>query len=108
VSSSSSTSSRSSKHAKQTFTITYTDKGFQPSFLSVRAGDVVKFRNQSPIGMWVASNPHPTHTDYIEFDAGNSVNANGEYSFTFNRVGVWGFHNHLNPNHQAVISVDVQ
>lgn len=107
-SSSSSRSSSSSKHAAQTYIITYTDNGFQPSFLAVRVNDVVKFRNQSTVGMWIASNPHPTHSDYPELDQRASVNAGGEYAFTFKKVGVWGFHNDLKLSTQAVISVDPQ
>ncbi len=108
TSSRSSKSSSSSRRTVQTFILTYTDNGFQPSFIAVRSGDIVKFRNQSTVGMWVASNPHPTHSDYSEFDQRRSVNANAEYSFTFTKVGVWGFHNHEKSNHQAVISVDPQ
>ncbi len=105
-SSSSLRSSSSSAQAVQTFIVQYTDTGFQPSFLSVRVGDTVKFRNQSSLGMWVASNPHPTHGEYPEFDQRTSVGAGGEFSFRFSKVGAWGFHNHLNPGHQAVVSVD--
>lgn len=103
---SSSSSSSSSSHVSKTFTIKYTDTGFEPSVLSIRQGDVIKFRNDSEFGMWVASNPHPSHSDYPEFDERTSVGQSIEYFFTFNRVGTWGYHNHNNPNHQAVIVVD--
>lgn len=105
-SSSSRSSSSSSKYAPVTYIITYTDNGFQPSFLRIRLNDIVKFRNQSTIGMWVASNPHPEHSDYSEFDQKKSVNPGGEFSFTFKRVGVWGFHNDVKISSQGVISVD--
>jgi len=107
-SSSSRSSLSSSKYAAKTYIITYTDNGFQPSFLAVRVNDIVKFRNQSTVGMWIASNPHPTHSDYPELDQRASVNAGGEYTFTFKKVGVWGFHNHIKLSTQAVISVDPQ
>lgn len=106
--SSSSSSSSSSSIAAQTYILNYTNTGFQPSFVSIRNGDSVKFRNQSDIGMWVASNPHPTHNDYPEFDQHASIAKGGEFTFRFSKSGVWGFHNHMNANHQAVVSVDSQ
>lgn len=105
---SSRSSSSSSSISSTTYILQYTNTGFQPSFISIRSGDSVKFRNQSDSNMWVASNPHPTHDDYPEFDQHTSVAKNGEFTFRFWKSGVWGFHNHLNQNHQAVISVDTQ
>ncbi len=101
-------SSSSSKHAAQTYTLYYTENGFQPSFVTIHVGDKVKFRNQFEIEMWVASNAHPTHTEYPEFDQHTSVGKNGDFTFTFTKSGVWGFHNHLRPEHQGVVSVDPQ
>lgn len=105
-SSRSSSSSSSSKRAVQTYNINYTDTGFQPSFIAIRVGDKIRFRNESGADMWVASNDHPFHDDYVEFDAHGSVGRYGEYIFTFDRVGTWGFHNHVNHVHEGVVSVD--
>lgn len=105
-SSSSSSRSSSSRRTVQTYFVTYTNTGFQPSFLSIRAGDKIRFRNESDTDMWVASNDHPFHDDYPEFDAHGSVRRYGEYTFTFDRVGTWGFHNHANHVHEGVVSVD--
>jgi plastocyanin len=88
------------------FDVHYTDTGFQPSLLTVRKGDVVTFTNDSNVGMWVASNPHPTHTDYPELNMHTSVGKDSKFIFTFDKTGTWGYHNHLNQNHQAVIVVD--
>lgn len=105
-SSSSSKSSSSSSHISQTFTVKYTSSGWQPSILSIHQGDVVKFHSESDTFMWVASNPHPTHGDYPEFDERTGVAKGVDFYFTFNKIGTWGYHNHNNPNHQAVIIVD--
>ena len=100
-------SSSSSTRTPQTYIIHFTGSGgFQPSFLYLRSGDTVKFRNDSTALMWVASNPHPTHTDLSTFDAHGSIGKNGEYSFTFTRTGAFGYHNHNNPNQQGVVVVD--
>lgn len=49
--------------------VTYTDSGFSPNNLTIKNGQTVTFKNEGPGDMWVASAPHPTHTDYPEFDA---------------------------------------
>ena len=90
--------------------ITYTDDGFSPSELTVAVGTEVRFVNSSSGNFWPASAIHPTHTVYpgsnislcgtadalIAFDACGGIAAGGSYSFTFDEVGEWGYHNHLN------------
>jgi len=62
----------------------------------IKKGDTVTFVNKSSIGMWVASGPHPTHTNYPAFDEKATVSNGGSWSFTFDLVGSWGYHNHKN------------
>ncbi|OGM95185.1 hypothetical protein A2524_03875 [Candidatus Wolfebacteria bacterium RIFOXYD12_FULL_48_21] len=85
--------------------VRYTSTGFSPAPLAVSAGDTVVFRNESTAGMWVASAPHPVHTDYPGFDAMRPYAQGESYSFTFTRVGTWKYHNHLNPTHYGSIVV---
>lgn len=82
--------------------VDYTDSGFSPATLTVKVGDTVKFVNKSANPMWVASNPHPTHTDLPGFDEKSTAT---EYSYTFTKVGSWGFHNHRNPSDGGTIVV---
>lgn len=86
--------------------VIYTDSGFSPGTLTIKQGQTVTFENQSSSGMSVASNPHPTHTDYPEFDQYKSSQRGQQtYTFTFEKVGRWGFHNHLNPSSGGTIIV---
>ncbi len=75
--------------------VTYTDSGFAPNTITIKKGDTVKFLNQSSRKMWVASDPHPTHTNYPEFDEKTAVANGGSYQFTFTKIGSWGYHNHF-------------
>lgn len=85
--------------------VTYADSGFSPASLTVKAGDTVTFKNDSSKMMWVASTPHPTHTDLPGFDGLKGI-ANGEtYSYTFAKMGTWKFHNHLFPKDGGSIIV---
>jgi len=68
------------------------------------------FKNESANPTWPASAMHPTHTVYpgsdIQkcgtpeagkiFDACRGLNTGETWSFQFNEVGKWNFHDHLN------------
>jgi plastocyanin len=94
----------------QNVTVTYTDQGFSPQKVTVPQGATVTFVNQSSRSMWVASAPHPAHTGYdgtsrtehcatgytgaAPFDECANGTPDTSWSFTFDKVGTWPFHNH--------------
>lgn len=86
--------------------VTYGDVGFSPSVLRVKVGATVTFKNGESETMWVASNPHPIHTDYSGFDAKRGYAKGESYSFTFAKSGTWKYHNHLNPSEGGTIVVE--
>lgn len=92
--------------AAHTLAVTYTGNGFSPSSITIKAGDTVVFTNRSAGPLWVASAPHPTHTDYSEFDAREGVGPGRTYAFTFARAGRWGYHNHLKASDRGVVIVE--
>ncbi len=77
-------------------TVTVTSSGFSPAVVTVKVGDTVTFVNNDSGAHWPASNPHPTHTGLSGFDALRGLTAGQSYSFTFTRVGTFGYHDHLN------------
>ena len=99
-------------------TITYTNQGFSPESVTVPSGATVTFVNQSSNKMWVASDPHPTHQGYdgttrsqhcaagytgpAPFD---QCSAGDSFSFTFIKIGTWGYHNHGAPSNKGSITV---
>lgn len=87
------------------YEILYTADGFAPAVLSITAGDTVTFVNNSKESFWPASNNHPTHTAYPEFDAKAKIEDGKTYEFTFTKSGEWGYHNHLNPKMVGVVVV---
>lgn len=78
----------------QTVAVTYTNTGFSPATVTINKGDTVTFENKGTQNMWVASNPHPAHTDYSVFDAKRSYTPGESYSFTFSETGTFPFHDH--------------
>lgn len=102
-------------------TVNITDAGFNPSTLTIKAGETVKFVNSdSSTGHWPASAIHPTHTAYpgsdIEkcggeeastiFDACKSLKNGESWSFTFTEKGEWSYHDHLSPGSTGKIIVE--
>lgn len=95
------------------YAVVYTDTGFLPPSLEIKRGDTVTFENRSTKGMWPASAMHPTHKEYpttggcigSTFDACKSVLPKEEWSFTFDKVGTWRYHNHVNSSHYGSIIV---
>jgi plastocyanin len=95
----------SAEEGPKSITISYTNNGFQPSDLgTINVGDKVTFMNNSSGQMFVASDPHPSHTNYPEFES-SSLGPGQSYSFTFQKTGTWGFHNHNNSSHKGTVTV---
>lgn len=85
--------------------VTYTDSGFNPSTILISKGGVVSFVNKSSSAFWPASNNHPSHLLYPEFDSKRSIPSGESYDFTFEKVGSWGFHDHLKSSMTGTITV---
>jgi plastocyanin len=98
---------RPTTNVENVTTVTYTDSGFSPQTVTVDVGDTVRWESEASSPMWVGSDQHPTHTEY----SGNSLNQhceNGDqteaafdqcstgetFTFTFEKAGEWGYHNH--------------
>lgn len=86
--------------------VMYSDTGFATPEIHVKVGDTVVFSRNSVGELRVASDPHPQHTDYPGFDSVDSIPDYGTYSFTFTKVGSWGYHNHFLPSQKGVIVVE--
>lgn len=56
--------------------------------------------------MWVASDPHPQHSDLPEFDSLKAIPQGESYLYTFTQKGTWGYHDHLNPSALGTIVVE--
>jgi len=96
-----------------TVKITYTDQGFAPAIVTIKKGDTVTWLNKGTKDMWPASAQHPTHGAYPEsggcleskFDACVHIVPGQSWSFIFNQIGEWGFHDHLTPQFFGNITV---
>lgn len=101
--------------------VTYSSAGFAPHDVTVKKGEAVMWTNASGEGMQVASDSHPSHTGYDgtsrkehcadgaapSFDECVAATAGGQWSFTFNKAGVWKYHNHANEIFGGTVTVTV-
>lgn len=86
--------------------VTYnTADGFFPAEVTIKKGGSVSWTNSSDGQMWIATGPHPAHTGYSNTalaqhcpdtaEAAFDQCSNGAtYTFKFDKVGTWPYHNH--------------
>jgi len=100
-------------------TIVYSDSGFSPRTLEVERGTTVIFKNNSSQNFWPASAVHPIHSAYPNsslsfcgtarainaFDACQGIAVGGEFSFVFNEIGTWAYHDHLEARQVGTIII---
>jgi len=95
-------------------TIEITSSGFNPSTLTVSKGTTVTFITMDEGSYWPASASHPSHTVYpteggcigSTFDACEGLSQSDTFEFTFDEVGEWGYHDHLNPGLRGTVTVE--
>lgn len=102
-----STSSNQNTNASTTSagqSVSVISSGYSPATVTVKAGTVVTWTNNSGGNIFIASDPHPTHTDLPALSSGTVANG-GTYSFTFTQKGTWGYHDHLDPTTKGTVIV---
>ena len=93
--------------APMSATVTYNGDSFSPQEVTIKKGGTVRWINTSGGEMWVASAQHPSHLVYsgtarqehcpdASGTAFDQCTGGSDYSFTFTKVGTWGYHDHLN------------
>lgn len=78
---------------------------FDPAEITIKKGTTVEFKNVDTQPHWPASDIHPTHTIYPEFDPQKPIDTGQSYLFTFQKVGNWKDHDHLIPSIRGTVVV---
>lgn len=100
--------------------ISYDENGFSPSTLTIKAGETVTFKNNGTRSMWPATAMHPAHRGYsgtslsehcpdtanVTFDACRSYLPGESWPFTFQKVGTWPYHDHVNGGFYGKVVVE--
>ena len=102
----------------KTVTVMYTSAGFSPKSVMINKGDTINFVADAGNAMWVASAVHPTHEAY-DGTTKNEHCALGyagtkpldqcsvgvSFSFTFDKIGIWKYHNHVSRSNTGMVVV---
>lgn len=89
----------------QTQLIEMTPEGFFPDPVTVDVNSTIIFVNKDSVDRWPASNVHPTHELYPEFDPKESIKSGKSWTFKPKRVGEFRYHDHNLPHKRGVITV---
>src|SRR5689334_14574458 len=76
-------------HDEETIEILMYEDHYEPRDIEIKQGDTISFVNVSEISHWPASNIHPTHEIYPEFDPKRDLQKGETWSFQFNKEGEW-------------------
>lgn len=98
-------------------TVTFDGSSFSPASVTIAQGGTVTWTSTDG-NLWVASDPHPIHNGYdgttlqqhcaagytgaAPFD---ECTGGTSWSFTFDKVGTWGYHDHLDASIKASVTV---
>jgi plastocyanin len=106
--------------APMSATVTYNGSSFSPASVTIAQGGTITWTSTAG-NIWIASNPHPIHNGYdgttmqqhcapgytgaAPLDECASATS---WSFVFNKVGTWGYHDHLNASVKGSVTVVAQ
>lgn len=91
--------------------ISYTDRGFEPSTLTAKAGDTVRFTNNSSHPLWVAASGLHLYPGVQNGCGSSALDSCGPlqpghfWQFTFTASGTWSYQNNLNSIDTGVVHV---
>lgn len=85
--------------------ISMTDEGFSPREVVADTNALVRFVNNDTVDHWPASDVHPTHDLYPEFDPTKGIAPGDSWFFRPKRTGTWKYHDHLFPHRRGVLRV---
>src|SRR3989344_562292 len=86
--------------------IEMTPDGFKPNSLTIDTNSTVIFKNNDKNPRWPASNVHPTHDIYPEFDPKMQIEIGKDWTFKPKKIGIFKFHDHLYPHFRGTLLVE--
>jgi plastocyanin len=97
-------------------TVIYNGNQFIPDHVTIPIGGTVRWVNVGDSAkMWVSSNTHPSDSIYpvksesdcfgSSFNECEAVEQGGSWTFTFTKLGGWGYHNHVQARDSGTVNV---
>lgn len=91
--------------SEDTVMIVLGEDGFEPEHVTIEAGTRVVFSTTRDEFYWPASNVHPTHEMYAAFDPRDAITPDDTWTFQFDEVGIYPYHDHIAPIYSGTITV---
>jgi plastocyanin len=88
--------------------VLYTGSGFYPSQLTIDAGTEVRFINLDNLAMRVEGIAYEGGEILPDFLAPDALGYGGDYTFTFTKMGIWGYRNSLAKENIGTVIVTEQ
>lgn len=82
--------------------------GFEPQEITIDSDSTILFQNIDTQDHWPASDIHPTHDIYPQFDPQKPIKSGESWQFKPTRFGTFKYHDHLNPHMRGVLKVSGQ
>lgn len=86
--------------------IEMTPEGFTPPQVTISQNQTVTFLNKDTKPRWPASDIHPTHEIYPQFDPQKAIEPGQSWDFKPQKAGQWKFHDHLFPHFNGKLVVN--
>ncbi len=93
--------------------VSFTERGFEPTTVSVQKGETIRFINNSEHDLWIASTgdsgtvyPGTGHEcGQSAFDTCRALKKGEFWEFTFSTVGAWSYHDNFDVERTGVVVV---
>lgn len=91
------------------YLVSYTDRGFEPTKLTVKKGETVRFTNNSSEGLWVAASGQKVYPGVMNGCGSSALDScrpigQGEFwEFTFDAAGTWAFTNNIDKEKSGTV-----
>jgi plastocyanin len=86
--------------------VTMRSDGFVPATLVVKSGTEITWVNEDLAPHQVAANPYPDHTELPELFSEDPTDPGETYTFKATKTGTFQYHDNLNPEINATITVE--
>ncbi len=87
--------------------VMYTDTGFEPGALTIKAGQKIEFMNHtSSKDLHVGFGEHLDHSEYPDQIAHPLIKPGGGDIVTFPTAGSFEYHNHFEEGHTGTVAVE--
>lgn len=89
--------------------VTHTSSGFSPADAKIKSGGTITWVNDGDSEIQIGANPHPVHTGNKEVSGGGFVltlKPGEQTAVKMEKVGSFGYHDHLKSSQGGTITVE--